>query len=69
MSSLALEMAELALAALALELRHAFVHIFLAAGEHGVDQARELVRGRLDRACRVEPSQACTMTRPDDEWL
>ena len=54
--SLALEMAELALAAFGLELRHALVHILFAAREHGVDQAGELVRGRLDRAGRVEPS-------------
>ena len=54
MSCLTLEMAQLAVTALGLEVLDASLDILLAPGEHGVDEAGELVRGCLDRSRRAQ---------------
>ena len=66
MVCLALEMAQFAVTAFGLEVFDAFLDILLAPSEQGLDEPGDLVRGCLDRAGRVEPSQARTVTGADE---
>ena len=60
------EVTKLTLAPFSLEPSHAFLDIFLSAREHRVNQSRELMRGRLHRPGRVEPSKTSAMARTDE---
>ena len=63
---LTLKVAQLAVAAFGLELFDAFLHIRLAAREHGVDETGELVRGGLDGTGRIQAAQARAVAGADE---
>ena len=59
-------MTKLTLAPFGLESSHAFLDILLSAREHRVYQSRELMRGRLHRPSRIEPSKTSAMAGADE---
>lgn len=66
MSCLALKMTQLALAAFTFKVRDPSLDVIFAAGEHGVDEAGELVGSGFDSTRAIEASQTCGMDESKD---
>lgn len=66
MSCLALKMTQLALAAFTFEVRDSSLDVVFATGDHGVDEAGDLVGGGFNGTRAVEASQTYAVARADE---